>query len=338
MRVSRQSQLVQDSFDPFGQMKGALVTDTPWGDIETFATHPAFCGLKLYPKQLTLLKLMFLETENMTEYDIDVISRWAEGFKDPTSPEGVQPDIWERVDYLKKNGYRRFPHIQMVMGRRASKGVLGGVVVAEHIAYFYSLDDWQAHYGLPPGKDGYAMCLATNMVQAKRFQFADIRATVERCKYLQPAISTSKEYALTLRTAADLRRIARMEKDNIPIEREVASLRIMAMSSNSASGRGATTFCLDPETEITMSDNSKKKLKNLVIGDILKGIEEYGDHRPVETVVQAKTSVRKAAYRVTLEDGTQVICSEDHKWLDGDGEWREMRDLEVGDSIAEYSE
>lgn len=242
MRAIKQKNLITEGFDPFGQMKQALVTQKPWDNITDFATHPSFCGLNLYPRQNTLLKLIYLETENFTNYDIEVISRWAEGFKDPSSPAGVQPDIWERVDYLKRNGYRRFPHIQLVMGRRASKGVIGGVLGAEQLAYFYSLDDWQSHYGLPAGKDGYLNCLATNQTQAKRFQFADIRATVEGCTYLQPAISTSREEGLTLRTPADLRLISQMQKDKIPIEREIASLRVIPMSSNSASGRGATSF------------------------------------------------------------------------------------------------
>lgn len=242
MRATKQKKLVMDGFDPFGQMKQALVTESPWEDIIDFATHPSFCNLSLYPRQKTLLRLIYLETERMTEYDIEVINRWAEGFKDPTTPEGVQPDIWERVAYLKDNGYRRFPHIQLVMGRRASKGVIGGVLGAEQLAYFYSLDDWQDHYGLPAGKEGYLNCLATTQTQAKRFQFADIRATVEGCAYLQPAISTSREEGLSLRTPSDLRLISQMQQDGIPIEREIASLRVIPMSSNSASGRGATAF------------------------------------------------------------------------------------------------
>lgn len=242
MRANKQRQLVVAETDPFQMMKQALVTEAPWESIVDFATHKSFCNLSLYPRQETLLKLIFLETENMTNYDVDVISRWAEGFKDPTSPEGVQQDIWERVEYLREHNYRRFPHIQLVMGRRASKGVLGGVLGTEQLAYMYSLDDWQNHYGLPPGKDGYLNCLATTQTQAKRFQFADIRSTVEGCAYLQPAISTSREEGLTLRTPSDIRLISQMEQDGIPIEREIASLRVIPMSSNSASGRGATSF------------------------------------------------------------------------------------------------
>lgn len=260
VRASSQTVRVRKGFDPFQQMKSALATETPWESILDFALHPSFCGLKLYPRQQTLLKLIYLETENMTEYDFDVINGWAESFLDRSAPEGVQPDIWERVAYLKANGYRRFPHVQMVMGRRASKGVIGGILGAETVGFMYSLGDFQQHYGLPPGKDAYFMTYATNMVQAKRFQFADIRSTIERCQYLQPAISTNKEYTLTLRTPADERRLLELERSGVPIEREFASLQCVAMTSNSASGRGAAAFGLafdEMAHAITGTDSTK---------------------------------------------------------------------------------
>lgn len=37
--------------------------------IVEFAEHDAFCGKVLYPRQKTLLKVIFLETENLTDYD-----------------------------------------------------------------------------------------------------------------------------------------------------------------------------------------------------------------------------------------------------------------------------
>lgn len=242
LRRTTQQNLVQQKFDPIEVFTSSLIVKQPWDNIIDFATHPDFCGKRLYPRQQTLLKLIFLETENMTPFDIDVIEEWRQGFKRRKEPRGVQPDIWDRVAYLKELGYPHFPHVQAVMGRRASKGMIGGIIGAWMLAWMYSLDDWQDYYGVAPGKDGYLMTLATNMTQASRFQFADIRETVESCKYLQPHISTTKNYYISIRTPADVRRIAMMKANKIPIEREIASLRCLAMSSNSASGRGATAF------------------------------------------------------------------------------------------------
>lgn len=244
MRHSQQREILTSSeFDPMKEMVHAFSRTTPWdGDIVSFATHKSFCGERLYPRQLTLLKLIYLQTESMTDYDIEVIEEWRNGFFNPAQAEGVQPDIWERVAYLKERGYRRFPHIEAVIGRRGSKGKIGGILGAESIAYLYSLDDWQAHYGISPGKDGYLSVVATGKTQATKFQFADIREAITNCEYLQRSISKNQGQALHVRTPADLRRIAYMRRNKIPMEYEIASLRAVPMSSQSSTGRGATGF------------------------------------------------------------------------------------------------
>lgn len=228
--------------DLTSQFMGALRPSLPYDSIIDFSTHPSFCKKKLYPRQKTLLRLIYLETEQMTAYDIDVISEWINNFGKKKEPYGVNQDIWERVAYLKRRGYRRFPHVQAVQGRRGSKGMIGGILGAESLAWMLSLDDPQAFYGVEPGKDLYLHTIATNMIQAKQFQFADIRTTVESCRYFEKYISTTKEDKLHLRTNADKRRIAEMRARKIPIEHEIASLRCVAMSSTSSSGRGGTGF------------------------------------------------------------------------------------------------
>lgn len=238
----RQQRLLDQKLDVLGTFRNSLLTSAPWDSIIEFATSDKYCGKRLYPRQETLLRLIFLETEQMTQYDLDTIDEWSRGFKKRKDVFGVQPDVWDRVQYLKDRGYRRFPHILSVLGRRASKGMIGGVLGAEQIAYFYSLDDWQSHYGIDAGQDGYLSVVATNQSQAQRFQFADIRRTVENCKYLQPNISTSKESYFSIRTPADVRQIAELKGAGIVVEREIATLRAIALSSNSSSGRGAVGF------------------------------------------------------------------------------------------------
>ncbi len=215
----------------------------PWDSIIDFATHPEFCGLKLYPRQQTLLKLIHLETENMTAYDLDVIEEWRTNFARLKDRYGVQPDIWHRIEYLKKNGYSHFPHIQSVMGRRASKGVVGGILGTERIGHMISLDNPQDYYGIM-SESIYLMVIATNSLQAKRFLFADIRKTVKDNKWLSKYVSLSREQSLSLRTPADIRMIAEMQAKKIPIEYEVASIRVLPMSSVSTSGRGAAAFMI----------------------------------------------------------------------------------------------
>ena len=225
------------------QFSQGLVPERPWDSIQDFCMHPSYLGQTFYPKQLTLLKLIYLETENMSAFDVDTIEGWRQSFgKVPSF--GVQADIWERVKYLKDNGYRRFPHIQAVLGRRASKGLIGGVLGSEAVAYMVALDNPQAYYGIRQDKDLYLQCIATNLNQAKQYQFADVRAAIEQCKYLERYILSSKDHLIHLQTPSDLRTIAERLARRIPIDHEIASIRCVAMTSTSSSGRGAASFAL----------------------------------------------------------------------------------------------
>ena len=53
---------------PTAMLKNSLNVGTPWDSVVDFATHKDFCGFPIFPKQATLLKLIFLETEHMTAY------------------------------------------------------------------------------------------------------------------------------------------------------------------------------------------------------------------------------------------------------------------------------
>lgn len=231
-----------DTFDAVKSMGTAMRKQAPWESVVDFATHRSFCNTKLYPRQHTMLKLMFLETEHMTAYDLDVIEEWRQGFTRRRDVFGVQPDIWERIAYLKARGARRFPHIQFIGGRRGSKGLTGGLLGAEQIAYYFSLDNWQRHYGVDEGKDGFLQVGATSQTQAKAQLFADVRSMVERCAYLQPHIAESKDHQLAVRTRADVLRIAEMQAARVPIDHQIATLRAQALSASAASFRGATAF------------------------------------------------------------------------------------------------
>lgn len=242
-RADKQQLLLEQAFDPIATFRDGIRRSRPWDSVIDFAMHKSFCGKRLYPRQRTLLKVIYLETWNMSDYDWAVIDDWSAGFA-RRAPEGVQPDIRDRMAILQERGYDHFPHVEAVLGRRASKGTTGGVLGAERMSWMFSLGSWQDHFETEPGANGYLTVVATNMTQAMRFQFNDVRQTIERCRYLQPHISTSKEDYLSIRTPADRAQIAEMKLAKIPIEREIASLRALAMSSNSASGRGGANFTL----------------------------------------------------------------------------------------------
>lgn len=239
---STQVELITQKVNALSVFHGALQTSPPWDSIIDFATHKSFCGVPLYPRQRTLLKVIYLETENFTDYDLEVIEEWRNGFLSHAEVCGIQPDIFARINWLKVRGYRHFPHVQMVVGRRGSKGLNGGVIGAERMAFFWWLDDWQKYFGVKPHSDGYLSVIATTIDQARRYQFNDIKLTIEGCAYLRPHISTDKEYYISLRTPTDIRYMGELIAARVPIEREIASLKAMAFSANSASSRGGAGF------------------------------------------------------------------------------------------------
>jgi len=312
------------SLDPIASVKSAVVKQAPWDGIVDFACHRSFCGTRLYPRQHTLLKLIFLETENMTAYDLDVIEGWRQGFQRRRDVFGVQPDIWQRIEYLKARGARRFPHIQYIGGRRGSKGLNGGLLGCEQMAYFHSLDDWQAHYGVDPGKDGYLQIGATSQTQAKAQLFADVRSMVERCRYLQPnesgvGLVETKDHILSVRTAADVRRIAEMQAARVPIDHLVATLKAQALSASSAAFRGATAFGLMLDEFAFMVETGSAKSGE----DIYEGAHPSLDQFDLEGLTYIPSSPWQKSGKAQPLD-TKVLTPTG---------WRRMGDLAVGDQV-----
>jgi len=229
--------------DFFEIAKQSLRSDKSVPDIITFAEHPSFLnGQKLFPRQKTLLKLICLETENLTEYDYAVIEEWTKNFSFEGDRIGVSPDIMERIAINKAQGRPYFREIVNITGRRGGKGHIGGILGAYLNWKLIMLDDPQYHYNIDKSKDLYLFCVATNIEQATKYQFADLSNAILNGPCFKPYIADAKERVIALRTAADVRRIAAFEANGIRPSRLIASVRNMAVTSNSKASRGAAAF------------------------------------------------------------------------------------------------
>jgi DNA repair photolyase len=92
----------------------------------------------------------------------------------------------------------------------------------------------------------------------------------------------------------------------------------------------ACTYCSSGETPILMADGRTKPLAELSVGDSIYGTERRGVYRRyVNTQVVAHWSTVKPAYRIELEDGTELVASGDHRFLSDRG-WKHVTGTEQG--------
>ncbi|HEX5929127.1 MAG TPA: radical SAM protein [Solirubrobacterales bacterium] len=92
----------------------------------------------------------------------------------------------------------------------------------------------------------------------------------------------------------------------------------------------ACTYCLDGATPVLMADGRSRALADLRPGDPIYGTVRRGPYRRYEkTTVLAHWATRKPAYRILLDDGTELVASADHRFLTDRG-WKYVQGAESG--------
>ncbi|SCG44008.1 intein-containing Rv2578c family radical SAM protein [Micromonospora inositola] len=98
----------------------------------------------------------------------------------------------------------------------------------------------------------------------------------------------------------------------------------------------ACRYCMSGDTPILMADGRTKPISELEPGDRIYGTERRGAYRRyVVTTVLDKWSTAKPAYRVTLEDGTTLVASGDHRFLSDRG-WKYVTGAMAGAGPRPY--
>ena len=86
----------------------------------------------------------------------------------------------------------------------------------------------------------------------------------------------------------------------------------------------ACSYCLAGQTPILMADGRTRPLADVRPGDTVYGTVRRGSYRRyVQTKVLAHWQTVKPAYVVTLEDGTRLIASGEHRFLTSGG-WKHV--------------
>jgi DNA repair photolyase len=89
-------------------------------------------------------------------------------------------------------------------------------------------------------------------------------------------------------------------------------------------------YCVCGETPVLMADGRTKPMREVEVGDLLYGTRRDETYRHYATTrVLAHWSTIKPAFRITLEDGTELIASGDHRFLTDRG-WKHVTGREQG--------
>ena len=92
----------------------------------------------------------------------------------------------------------------------------------------------------------------------------------------------------------------------------------------------ACSYCLSGGTPILMANGRHRPLADIRPGDLVYGTVRRGNYRRyVTTQVLAHWPTVKPGYRITLEDGTELISSGDHRFLSNRG-WKHVTGTEHG--------
>lgn len=102
----------------------------------------------------------------------------------------------------------------------------------------------------------------------------------------------------------------------------------------------AVSDCFVGDTEIKMLDGTTKTIKE-IHDSIQSGKEDIwvysctdeGEIKPGRVSASRKIETDKKLVRITLDNGKEEICTEDHKWMLRDGSYIEAGDLEEGVSL-----
>ena len=188
-----------------------------------FILSPKYLHKKrVYPRQATMLKTIFLDEDALTPYDENVLAEWGAGFAlgapdellggwwyEPSGREpdakGTTPDVRDRIRLQRARGRRYFPQVNFVGGRRGGKGDIAATSIGRVLWELLCLDEPQAHVHADRGKTLTIDIFAANKVQARDNVFADVVRTLAHAPCFAPYIVEIRRDRMVLATPYDLR-------------------------------------------------------------------------------------------------------------------------------------
>jgi DNA repair photolyase len=150
-------------------------------------------------------------------------------------------------------------------------------------------------------------------------------------RFLKPAIESVDDgwyrdevpdsIATQVRPEAARSIITRNDSPDIPFEQSINPYR---------GCEHGCSYCTSGDTPILMADGTTRLIVDVRVGDEIYGTVKTGwCRRYVRTRVLAHWSVIKPAWRITLEDGTELVAGADHRFLTERG-WKFVTGTQCG--------
>jgi hypothetical protein len=216
---------------------------------------------RIYPRQGTLLKLIFLRDDLLTDYDYEVIAGWTRSFANPEGQvTGIQPDILERLAQSKAEGRPWFREVIFVGGRRGSKSFLGALAGAYVLWHYLVLGDPQGYFGIDRSKQLGVYVFANQEQQAMANQWKDLRDVIIGARCFIPWVPRNpKVEALQVFAPNDDARVRELADLGVTLKpEEMSSFLVAPMGSAAVSARGPAA-CMDFFDEFAMVTRATSK-------------------------------------------------------------------------------
>lgn len=198
---------------------------------------------QLYPRQATLLKVVFLREDLLTDYDRSVIAEWEQSFL-RTGNNGITPGVIERMRYLRSQGYSHFREVLLVLGRRAGKGYVSALAMSYVLWRFMAKGDPQEFYGVDRDKRLACYIYAGKKEQARDNLWRDLTNVILGSNCYTKYVGKPLGESLSIFAPNDFLRIRKLEERGIKPAADMATFNIVPKESTVMSGRGPASFML----------------------------------------------------------------------------------------------
>jgi hypothetical protein len=231
----------------------------------------------LYPRQATLLKIIFLRDDLFTDYDHRVIDQWEQAFKS-TGNNGITPGVRERIRYLREEDRKWFRETLLVMGRRAGKGHISGLSMSYVLWNYMAKGNPQDFYGVDRDKKLVAMVFAGKRDQAKATVWQDavnyITGGACFAPYIRAPLQAEK---LSVYAPHDFVRMKKLADSGMnPEDLNLATFELVPKESTLMAGRGPTSFCQAYDEMAHVVASGANRSAEDVYGAATPSLDQFG--------------------------------------------------------------